>query len=230
MTKKSAWTSGCVTNTPEIRILTAALEPEESRKVVTASQLRGYIGYLFLDDLEFHHHADDPYHYPLIQYKKVGNQLIVLGLQQYADTLMNKIADVNQLVIPGQTIKIRAVSMQTSVHEIDSALHAFAFVSPWIALNRRNYEAFQNANAEDRKRLLEKILVGNVLSALKGLGIFVKHRLNAQVLEFSTVSVTAHGNTFEAINARFALNAGLPDYMGLGKSVSKGFGTIKEIK
>ena len=219
-----------MTNTPEIKVLTAVLEPEESRKGVTASQLRGYIGYLFLDDPEFHHHADDPYHYPLIQYKKVDNQLIVLGLQQYADTLMNKIADVNQLVIPGKTIKICTVNMQAKLHEIDSALHSFEFASPWIALNRRNYDAFQNANPEDRKRLLERVLVGNVLSALKGLGIFVERQLKAHIPEFSTVSVTAHGNTFEAIKARFVLNAGLPDYMGLGKSVSKGFGTIKEIK
>ena len=34
---------------------------------------------------------------------------------------------------------------------------------------------------------------------------------------------------FEAFKARFYLNVDLPDFVGLGKSVSKGFGTIRRV-
>ncbi|MBI5229435.1 hypothetical protein HY991_04950 [Candidatus Micrarchaeota archaeon] len=214
----------------KIRVCIAFLEPEQTDVKITASQLRGFVGYLFLDDGEFHHHMTDAYHYPLIQYKTVKGQPIILGIGPYADKLLNKISGLDSVVTPGKVTKIKTIDLRTFSHALDTELHTYEFITPWIALNRRNYEAYQNANAENRKRLLEKILIGNVLSSLKGLGIFLKRRVEVYLSEFSTVPVTAHGNTFQAINAKFVLNLGLPEYMGLGKSVSKGFGTIKVIK
>ena len=82
---------------------------------------------------------------------------------------------------------------------------------------------------EKHNSFLEKILVGNTLSCLKGLGIFVDYLIESYLVSFRTYTVRAHGNPFEAFSARFYLNVDLPNFIGLGKSVSKGFGTIRRV-
>lgn len=54
------------------------------RDYISAVKLRGFLGSLFVDDAEFHHHSERSYHYPLIQYKRVNSELMILGLQEYA--------------------------------------------------------------------------------------------------------------------------------------------------
>ena len=109
------------------------------------------------------------------------------------------------------------------------AIHPVAMISlsPWLPLNEANYSAFKDLGVEKQKAFLEKILVGNTLSCLKGLGIFVDYRVESYLVSFRSYTVRAHGNPFEAFSARFFLNVDLPDFIGLGKSVSKGFGTIR---
>jgi hypothetical protein len=86
---------------------------------------------------------------------------------------------------------------------------------------------FEKLDETEQKAFLERILVGNVLSALKGMGIFIDWRLEAAILEWRTTKVKAHQNEFMAFWGVFCINISLPDWIGLGKSVSKGFGTIE---
>ena len=53
---------------------------ETDSENIPAMNLRGFLGYLFVNDPEFHHHSESSYHYPLVQYKKIDQRLLVLGL------------------------------------------------------------------------------------------------------------------------------------------------------
>jgi len=64
---------------------------------ISSVKLRGFLGSLFVDDAEFHHHSERSYHYPLIQYKRVKGELMILGLQDYAGVLMNKMSIVDSI-------------------------------------------------------------------------------------------------------------------------------------
>jgi hypothetical protein len=124
---------------------------------------------------------------------------------------------------------VKTVDIHFDDHEIDTQNHNYQFATPWIALNQVNYFKFKNLEAEKRRLFLERLLVGNTLSALKGLGIHVDHRVTATISHYKSRKVTVHQNYFQAFHARFSLNVGLPDSIGLGKSVSKGFGTVRRI-
>ena len=62
----------------------------------------------------------------------------------------------------------------------------------------------------------------------KGLGIIVNHRinikthLNPQTIQYKSVYM-------QAFTGEFITNFKLPDYIGLGKGVSHGYGTIINI-
>jgi hypothetical protein len=194
---------------------------------ISAVKLRGFLGSLFVDDAEFHHHSERSYHYPLIQYKRVNRELMILGLQEYASVLMNKMSIVDSISTGRGSFNVDSQEISLSTWQVRNTSCCYDFASPWLPLNEANYSAFKDLGVEKQKAFLEKILVGNTLSCLKGLGIFVDYRVESYLVSFRSYTVRAHGNPFEAFSARFFLNVDLPDFIGLGKSVSKGFGTIR---
>lgn len=202
---------------------------DPDRDYISSVKLRGFLGSLFVDDAEFHHHSERSYHYPLIQYKRVNGELLILGLQEYASILLNKMSIVDSISTRHGSFKVDSQEMNLSTWQIRNTSCCYDFATPWLPLNETNYSAFKDLGVEKQKAFLEKILVGNTLSCLKGLGIFVDYRVESYLVSFRSYTVRAHGNPFEAFSARFFVNVDLPDFIGLGKSVSKGFGTIRRV-
>jgi len=216
-------------NVNSLNVCRAFLEISEHNRKVTASRLRGFMGYFFLDDSGFHHHGVNAYNYPLIQYKRIDETLLVLGLNEYAPILAQKIVQVDRIIIPKHAINVRAIDIQNYMHNISYEQQTYSFATPWIALNEHNYRIFNQSKKDEQKILLQKILVGNILSALKGLGITAKERIIVSLNDYKPVHVMAHGNSFEAFHGQFEANISLPEFIGLGKSVSKGFGAIRQV-
>ena len=218
-----------MTESAKISLCKAVIDVDDSPVPISVTQLRGYLGNFFIEDPEFHHHSIRSFHYPLIQYKKIDGHLMVIGLQKYATVLLNRIAQLDHIIVTGKVIRVHNVDIQIGEYEVDLQTHLYQFSTPWIALNENNYATFRNLATERRRPFLEKMLVGNTLSALKGLGIHIDHKILATILWYKSVKVTVHQNDFEAFHTRFSLNIGLPDLIGLGKSVSKGLGSVKRI-
>jgi hypothetical protein len=103
----------------------------------------------------------------------------------------------------------------------------YKFQNPWIALNSDNFKKFISSSLP-KKGFLENILIGNILSILKGLGIFIDFKLSIIIQDVLPSPIILNNNSFIAFKGTFSANILLPDYIGLGKSVSKGFGTIYE--
>ena len=80
-----------------------------------------------------------------------------------------------------------------------------------------------------RKVLLEKILVGNIISMSKGLGYTVPGPIEVNILKLREVNTSLKGNPMLGFMGEFEVNFEIPDYLGIGKSVSRGFGTVKKI-
>jgi hypothetical protein len=213
----------------DVKICKVKLVVPDDKNYITAVKLRGFLGSLFADDVEFHHHSERAYYYPLIQYKRVKGDLFILGLQNYAKILMNKMSVVDSISTSHGSFKVHSQEIDLTNWQVRNVSCCYDFMTPWLALNEANYAVFKYCDKEKQKAFLEKLIVGNTLSCLKGLGIFVDYLIEAFMVSFRSFCVGAHGNPFEAFTARFFLNVDLPDFIGLGKSVSKGFGTIRRI-
>ncbi len=79
------------------------------------------------------------------------------------------------------------------------------------------------------KRFLEKILVGNLLSISKSLGYTVPSRIIADIGKVKEVDTSLKGTHMLGFLGQFSVNFSIPDYWGIGKSVSRGFGTVKRV-
>lgn len=196
---------------------------------VLPTELRGFLGYLFVNEPEFHHHSDSSYHYPLIQYKKVHGKMLIVGLDEYATVVYNKMVQLENIITQNEKARISNIDITLNNFAVHEEYCVYKFLSPWIALNSKNYLKFKLARA-NRKEILEKILIGNLLSMLKGLGIRIDFKINTDIRKSIQIKTEAHKNQFAAFYSEFATNIAIPKFLGLGKSVSKGFGVIERIK
>ncbi len=170
------------------------------------------------------------YSYPLVQYKVVDGIPTLVGLQEGAKLLAELFFQMKTLRIDGREYPVmeRDIALKNVSVGVGEGLTDYRFATLWMALNQHNYAEYQEKNTEERRAFLGRILTGNILSFFKGIGLYLPEGVRlltsmrpdeARLTGFKDQLVTG-------INGSFTSNAVLPELIGLGKSVSRGYGTI----
>ena len=194
---------------------------------ISITSLRGFFGNYFINIPEFHHHSESSYHYPMIQYKKIGKELIIMGISKYAEIVFEKLSTIEKIVINNKEITVNNIQIEISKNEIKLLENTnYQFITPWLALNEENYKKYLKLASKERKSFLERILVGNILSMLKGLGIRIDFKIEVKISKIISKTTQVHYNKFAGFYCDWNSNILIPKYCGLGKSVSKGYGTV----
>lgn len=216
-------------NEKKIKICSVVLD-FNSEKNVSPVQMRGFLAHLFANISEFHHHSDDSYHYPLIQYKRIGKKLAVIGIGEFADVVFEKMSSLDHITTEYQKIPLTNIELQNTTYYPKTVISKYKFASPWIALNKENYGKYILLARKEQKQFLQKILVGNILSMLKGMGIFIDKKITVNIKRYKSITTTAHQNKFAGFLCDWDSSITIPEYCGLGKSISKGFGVVVSSK
>nr|WP_292395657.1 CRISPR-associated endonuclease Cas6 [Methanoculleus sp. UBA303] len=96
-----------------------------------------------------------------------------------------------------------------------------------MALNQQNYLRYLEFDRNERSELLRKTLTSNFLSASKGLGYHVPDRIKLDIRNISTCQCDLKGTPMIGFTGEFLVNFDIPDLLGLGKSVSRGYGAVR---
>lgn len=227
-----------VPNCLQVRQTLIRLQFDKSveRRYIQGKSIRGAIAGRFLEERLLHQHREDgsvEYRYPLVQYKRLGNECILVGLGQGAELIASLPMVQEQFELEGTSYHLLSREMTVRRIELtvlDRSVN-YSFLTPWLALNEANYVRYQAGSAAERQSLLERILIGNILSMSKGLGYVVTEEIKVSRLDISPVRtpVRLKGVEMTGFKGTFAVNFDLPDLIGLGKSVSRGFGTVRRI-
>ena len=199
---------------------------------VKAKDLRGAIANRNRDKSLFHQHTTNGkaiFKYPLIQYKIVKGEGILVGLNEGAKAVVNLEILKEKFELCGEKYTLLQNELRLHLNSIgiNEEFLPYCFLTPWLALNEKNYEKYQGLRIRGKKKeLLEKIVVGNIISMSKGLGYTVPAPIKANIVKFKEVPTSLKGNPMLGFLGSFKVNFEIPDYLGLGKSVSRGFGTI----
>ena len=199
-----------------------------------SDKLRGFIGNKFKNYPLLHNHFMQDkvlYSYPLIQYQILAGQASIFAIDEGVKTLKDISSDINELKLGKNHYNVnekiileKEVDVKTTNTE-----HHYKFLTPWLALNTNNYHKFNGISMwKDKKKFLNKILIGNILSMCKGFGIIVNREIYPKT-HLDEVSVEYKAVPMKAFLGEFKIRFKIPDFFGLGKGVSQGFGTIKEI-
>ena len=211
----------------------------ESDKPITegAEKLRGFFARKFEGYILLHHHLENNkllYRYPRIQYKEIEGRQMVIGLAEGVEVLQNIYNQYDYIKLGSSTYQIYCKEIHIKeelfgVTEGESAFLRYEFISPWFALNEENYRRYKQYSYNDKTIQLQSILIQNILSMAKTFNYVVNKRIVAYVtLKESTIEFK--GKSIIGLLGTFKINFHLPDFIGLGKSVSRGFGTVKQLK
>lgn len=219
----------------KVNLLTIRLKVNSHLKPRVAEKIRGYFGNLYREDSLFHQHAEDGrvlYRYPMIQYKIIKGVPYIIGVGSGAETLRDKFIRWDRLLLEDcyyeileKNLILRQALICSSPHQI-----SYEFLSPWYALNQINFQKYRNeARPGDRNSLLKRILIGNILSLCKSFDETVRDEIVIEDLNTSECNLMLDDVQLIGFIGRFRANFHIPDLLGLGKAVSRGFGTIIKI-
>lgn len=188
-------------------------------------KLRGYISRVFSEEVLLHNHLNDykfMYRMPKIQYKLIENKLCVLGFQEGTYIIKNKLQYIKELHIDNKVIRDYKIELEVSDDSFDvqDELYSYEFLTPWLALNQENFNRYMSSEFD-----LNKQMQNNILSNFKDCGMQVEKRIIAKG-EFKPLKVVMKDTSLIGFKGSFVCNVKMPNYMGIGKRKSIGYGTI----
>lgn len=184
-------------------------------------------------DILFHNHFPEKnklrYSYPLIQYKSIHSKAAIFCLDaaiEKAGTLFTE-SDF-ELDINGKKDRFIVDNVKAYHYPVQLCDTMFHYrILKWMPLNQKNYEIYNKLESiTEKSRFLENILCANILSFAKGLNIFFENKVDCIITWLSEPVIARYkGVRVTLFDAEFSTNVSIPDFAGLGKGVSIGYGT-----
>lgn len=182
----------------------------------------------------FHGHIDEGfrYSYPLIQYKRINGCAAIVcvgdGTEAIGDFFSGRrlVADIGDTQ---QTLEIDTIHADNFLVHVWNAEYRY-IIRRWLALNQDNYPEFTCLqDPAERREMLERILIGNILSFAKGLNVFFDKEIKLKIHTINSSRLYRYKeHLLMGFDVVFTCNVSIPSFVGLGKGTSIGFGTVNK--
>ena len=183
----------------------------------------------------FHNHNGDGfyYRYPLIQYKRIGGKAAIFCVGQGTECIANFFSQPDFSVRLGErdyTLSVESIIANQWLLQVWDGEFRYS-IRKWLPFNKKNYNSYlQEDSLIIRAQQLENILKGNILSMCSGLNHYLEKQIETKIVNYDDSHVYPFkGIGMQGVDAEFTTNVYMPDFIGLGKGVSLGFGMIKTI-
>lgn len=226
---------------PEIQLVSLTYDIQDDLSLSYGHKLRGYFANNFKEVL-FHNHQQDGslrYGYPLIQYKIIDKKPFILGINRGGELIIKHFLSIDRLILnekeyisPSSRLSVNEEIVKVN-NDYDMPIYKYIFISPWLGLSQENYRVYKNkyinATKMEKTKFFKSVIIGNILSFAKGIKWWIEEEIKV-VPSLSEISVKFKNEEMIGFTGYFFSNVYLPEYIGIGKSTSRGFGTIKREK
>ena len=218
----------------KIKILKITFLSNHLRKT-EIPKFRGFLAKKYPNYTLIHNHLENGkfrYSYPQLQFKTINGHPAIIGVRDGISILKQVFMELNNIKIGDkeETIFEKSISLKEEEFGVARDYIDYQFLSPWMALNQENYEKYIKLNRFEQQQFLKHILRENLKTISKGFdytipdieevkvdGNFVKKEINFKNLKMV------------CFNGSFLTNFYLPDFLGIGKQVARGFGMVKRV-
>lgn len=187
-------------------------------------------------NLLYHNHTGADtfrYAYPLIQYKRLNGKAAIVCVEKGVELVGQLLSELSGTIMIGkreancliEQIQTKDVSVHITDQPIYYQLHH------WLPLNSKNYEQYQKTDdLIERIKILERVLIGNILSFLKGMDIHLEEQVLLNITEIKKQQIVHYKNIkLMDFDVGIKTNLNLPQHIGIGKNASIGFGTLTKV-
>ena len=186
-------------------------------------------------DILYHNHDGESmvYHYPLIQYKCIDRRAAIVAIDGGADIIGQFLSSGKSELTIGKRKGVFTVSdIYTANCAVKVSDEDYEYsLRQWLPFNSENYLEYKSIeDLSDKVQFMENILVGNILSFAKGVGVSLDGTISCRIKSIDHQRLVYYkGIKMMAFDLTFKANVSLPDYIGIGKGVSRGFGMVAKI-
>lgn len=215
-----------------VRLFTLYLEPRDplrfscdELRLFLNKKLAAYSALCLNDTAGFIHR------YPVLQCKQVKGDLIVTGISQGATCLCQLARNQGELGAGESSCRITArdPAIRVEPFGVVDGMTTYQFLTPWRALNQQNAKFFYDLKGKPaRDAFMRNLLAAQLHTLGKSLDCAItlpvkceaKVRFRRERIDRENVMVFL---------GKFRTNLSIPDFLGIGQSISKGYGTIQRI-
>jgi hypothetical protein len=210
---------------------TVHIAAEQPLVLEQAIGLRGYYAAAYGHTEPFSRFLEQSraYRYPRLQYKVVDGRGLILGFAEAAEILAGLPYPEN-LHLGRQDFVVSNVdaSQTQGSWGLSPKPKAYRWLTPWLILDEAGLaKYFRLKSPHSQKFFLESLLISNLLAISKELGCHISGQIHAEIRHLKQITIEIHGGHTMGFAGSFTVNMEMPDYFGLGRSVARGYGTIR---
>lgn len=166
--------------------------------------------------------------YPRVQVKILNEQIYLVGVGEGVDPIKSIAEKLEFLDFGNITFQVHDVDVdihENSFRPVEKLIR-YRFVTPWVALNQTTGSRYRFLNNVDRVNFLNRLLGQNIVFMAREMGMELEENIFTKVTLTSMFPRPVDENNWGAFDGEFRANFILPNYLGIGNGITRGYGTI----
>ena len=170
----------------------------------------------------------DRFLYPRVQVKILNEQIYIIGVHEGVESVLSICEKIESLDFGNITFEIQDCDIDSSTQQFipSSRLVKYRFITPWVALNHMTGGKYKFLTNQEKPSYLNKLIGQNIIFLASEVGIDLEDNIYTKVKVSSLFPKPIDENKWGAFMGEFKTNFILPNYIGLGNGITRGFGTI----
>ncbi len=215
---------------PPVRSVTVRVITDKPVKK-TPYQVKGVLMRLFPDE-EIVPMLDGRYRdrflYPRVQVKILNEQIYMVGIGEGVDAILGIAKRMELLDFGNITFQVLDVDIEENDDHLrpTNRLIRYRFITPWVALNQMTGSRYRFLNNPERVSFLNRLLGQNIVFIAREMGMDLTEKIYTKVSLSSLFPKPVDENAWGAFFGEFRTNFILPNYLGVGNGITRGYGAI----
>ena len=166
--------------------------------------------------------------YPRVQVKILNEQIYIVGINEGVDSIKAIAQKMDFLDFGNITFQVLDNEIEEHGNRFQpvSKLIRYRFVTPWVALNQTTGYRYRYLNNADRVNFLNRLLGQNIVFMAREMGMELEENIFTKVTLSSLFPRQVDENNWGAFDGEFRANFVLPNYLGIGNGITRGYGAI----
>ena len=167
--------------------------------------------------------------YPRVQVKILNEQIYIIGINEGVDSVLSIPETIKELDFGNITFSINDFEVETQTQQFipSGSIIKYSFLTPWAALNQITGDKYRSLPNKKKISYLNKLLGFNLNFLAKEMGVSVDKGIYTKVKITNLYPKSIDDNKWKSFKGEFKTNIVLPNYIGIGNGITRGYGTIK---
>ncbi|MDR2511501.1 MAG: hypothetical protein LBC89_03430 [Bacteroidales bacterium] len=177
--------------------------------------------------------SDSPYAYPFIQFKRIKNKAVLFAIAKGTENILNFLTAFDfECFFRENKEKIILESVKEDEYIIRTSEYFYSYsIRRYLPFNIDSKERYDKIISQANQKLyIERQLLTNIKNFAKSIDVELDDKITVAIDSITDTGVKFYKRMpYDSFDISFKANISIPNYTGLGKIISHGFGSVVRI-